>query len=403
MSNSSYKTSPYLFQSRHGIWYARIVVPVKLRPILGKRELRKSLATRDLLEAIRKSWNVLAQLRVNAEGDTQDSACTVQAKVPIVITQPISCEPKLPRLSQIVEEFCQEKLKQCAWSPLTEQVNRHLYRDMVKLLGDLLLNEFTLAKAFEYKKHYTSSSKLSVITVNKKLTRVSSLLQWASVHYGTKNPMIGLSIKVSAKVKASKARDALSDYQIRQLFREIPIITEHRLPYRAWLPRLAAYTGARLGELAQLYIDDFSVIDGYPCILIRETHPDQSIKTATSERVIPIHPKLIEMGFLKFKDKQHSNGHKRLFPELRKIAARGYSHQVSKWFYTFKDKLGWGKGNTLHGIRHAVATQLKHKEFSSDMVAGLLGHSHGSITFDRYGKEYKVENMLKLVRALDWS
>lgn len=77
---------------------------------------------------------------------------------------------------------------------------------------------------------------------------------------------------MSAKVKASKARDALSETKIKQLFREIPSTTEHKMPYRAWLPRLAAYTGARLGELAQLYIDDFSVIDGYPCILIRATH-----------------------------------------------------------------------------------------------------------------------------------
>ena len=29
-------SSPYLFQSRHGIWYARIVVPEILSPILGK-------------------------------------------------------------------------------------------------------------------------------------------------------------------------------------------------------------------------------------------------------------------------------------------------------------------------------------------------------------------------------
>ncbi|KIO37400.1 site-specific integrase [Shewanella sp. cp20] len=408
MINRLSKNPPYLFQSRHGIWYARIVVPESQQGILGKREIRKSLATRDRLEAVRKSWRVLSQLQNVAEAGSLESIESITTSAPkelasIASPKHDASPPKLPRLNQVVEEFCQEKLKQGAWSPHTEQVNRLTFKDLVVLLGDIRLNQFTLAKALEYKRHFSTKAGLSVSTVNKRLTRVSALLKWASLHYGTANPMTGLSIKVSAKVKASKARDALSESKIKQLFRDIPPTTEHKMPYRAWLPRLAAYTGARIGELAQLYLDDFSVIDGYPCILIRATHPDQSIKTVTSERVIPIHPKLIAMGFLQFVEKQQANGRQRLFPELKKQATRGYSHQVSKWFYAFKAKLGWSERDTLHGIRHAVATQLKHKEFSSDLVAGLLGHSHGSITFDRYGKEYKVENVLRLVKALDWS
>ncbi|MGE4259257.1 tyrosine-type recombinase/integrase [Shewanella sp.] len=417
MRNSPVKTPSYLFRSRHGVWYARIVVSEAMQGILGKRELRKSLATKDRLEAVRKSWRVLAGLRGLAEGNAQDNseiAQTVVAGHPDTVLregltvsrdtiQSSNTPVNLPKLSQVIEEFCQEKLKQGAWAPHSEYVNRHTFKDLIHLVGDVRLDDFTLTKALEYKRYFLSKNELSIVTVNKRLTRVSALLHWASLNYGTSNSMDGLSVKVSARVKASKARDALSDSKIRQLFREIPPTTEYKLPYRAWVPRLAAYTGARLGELAQLYIDDFQVIDNYPCILIRATHSDQSIKTATSERVIPIHPKLIAMGFLKFVDRQRENGHERLFPELRKLSTRGYSHQVSKWFSTFKSKLGWNERDTLYGIRHAVATQLKRKEFSSDMVAGLLGHTHGSITFDRYGKEYEVGNMLKLINALEWT
>ncbi|MEL4279597.1 site-specific integrase [Shewanella mangrovisoli] len=416
MGNYLDKSPAYLFKSRYGIWYARIVIPKAMQSTLGKRELRKSLETRERFEAVRRSWQVLMQLKGIIEGHAQNDSefsqvvaitNAVHQVAPIaaaITSSPIqSPKPKLPKLSQVSEEFCQEKLKQGAWSAGSEQVNRQSFKDLINLIGDLHLDEFTLPKALEYKRHFSSKSELSVATVNKRLTRVSALMQWASIHYGTNNPMTGLSIKVSERVKASKARDALSDNQIKQLFREIPPVTEINLPYRAWLPRLAAYTGARIGELAQLYLDDLQVIDNHPCILIRVTHKDQSIKTATSERVIPIHAELIAMGFLKFVEKQRERGCMRLFPELRKLPARGYSHQVSKWFSTFKTKLGWGEKETLHGIRHAVATQLKRREFSSDMVAGLLGHAHGSITFDRYGKEYKIENMLKLINALDWS
>ncbi|MGX2954007.1 DUF6538 domain-containing protein [Shewanella sp. JL219SE-S6] len=56
-------SSPYLFQSRHGVWYARVVVPEDKRDVIGKGEFRKSLATKDRFEAVRRSWEVLQLLR----------------------------------------------------------------------------------------------------------------------------------------------------------------------------------------------------------------------------------------------------------------------------------------------------------------------------------------------------
>lgn len=411
LSTAKPLSSPYLFQSRHGIWYARIVVPETQRDVIGKRELRRSLSTRDKFEAIRKSWDVLKALRLMAEGKQSQSVTTgseglsdIHPKV-IVYSKPIP-EPyhqsSLPKLSQVAQEYSREKLLGGAWSKQTEITNRKTYRDMIALLGDIRIDQFTKEKAQKYKQHYSAKKDLSVATINKYLTRVTALLQWASSHYGTSNPMVGMSIQVTEKVKVSKEREALTPFQIKQLFQGTPLHSNQKFLYRYWLPRLAAYTGARVGELAQLYLDDFTIIDGHPCILIRANRPDQSIKTPSSERAIPIHSQLIAMGFLHFVERQRTLGHLRLFPELPKKEARGYSHAVSKWFCYFKKKLDWGERETLHGIRHAVATQLKHKEFSSDLVAGLLGHSHGSITFDRYGKEYKIDNLLKVVEALDW-
>ena len=43
---------PYLQQSRTGIYYFRLVIPKALRATVGRRELRRSLRTRDLPQAI---------------------------------------------------------------------------------------------------------------------------------------------------------------------------------------------------------------------------------------------------------------------------------------------------------------------------------------------------------------
>ncbi|MDN5501158.1 MAG: hypothetical protein L0G80_14645 [Shewanella sp.] len=180
------KSPAYLFKSRHGIWYARLVVPESMQTILGKRELRRSLETRERFEAVRRSWQVLMQLKSIIEGNAQNDSEFSQvvavtnvvhqvAPIAVVIPQnPIqNSQPKLPKLSQVAEEFCQEKLKQGAWSERSEQVNRQSFKDLIRLIGDLRLNEFTLPKALEYKRHFSSKSELSVATVNKRLTRVS--------------------------------------------------------------------------------------------------------------------------------------------------------------------------------------------------------------------------------------
>ncbi|WP_425601970.1 DUF6538 domain-containing protein [Shewanella insulae] len=44
-----------------GIWYTRIVVPEAQQGILGKREIRKSLASRESLQAVRLTYDCNAQ------------------------------------------------------------------------------------------------------------------------------------------------------------------------------------------------------------------------------------------------------------------------------------------------------------------------------------------------------
>ena len=87
------------------------------------------------------------------------------------------------------------------------------------------------------------------------------------------------------------------------IVRLLNALSEHRKklkPYQYWIPLVALFTGARQNEIAQLYQDNFKVIDGIPCIHIAKTHDDQNLKTKSSIRHVPIHPILAQLGFLDF-------------------------------------------------------------------------------------------------------
>ena len=61
-----------LFQDRHGTWYARVVVPVTLRPVTNKTELRRSLKTKSRQEANRAALPVLDELHQQLEAAKLD-------------------------------------------------------------------------------------------------------------------------------------------------------------------------------------------------------------------------------------------------------------------------------------------------------------------------------------------
>ena len=68
-----------------------------------------------------------------------------------------------------------------------------------------------------------------------------------------------------------------------------------------WVPLLGLYTGARITELCQLRIDDFSEKEGYWMLRLAVTDEAQSLKAAASWREIPLPAELLELGLLQYR------------------------------------------------------------------------------------------------------
>jgi integrase len=68
-------------------------------------------------------------------------------------------------------------------------------------------------------------------------------------------------------------------------------------PAHRWVPWLCAYTGARVGEIAQLRRQDFEVEEATGIRYIRITPEAGSVKSGKF-RLVPLHSHLIEEGIL---------------------------------------------------------------------------------------------------------
>lgn len=68
---------------------------------------------------------------------------------------------------------------------------------------------------------------------------------------------------------------------------------------RFWIPLVLLFTGARSSEIVGLHVEDVVVDHEFPHFLIRP-NTTRRLKNPQSKRMVPVHSKLIEMGFVDF-------------------------------------------------------------------------------------------------------
>lgn len=154
---------------------------------------------------------------------------------------------------------------------------------------------------------------------------------------------------------------------------------------RVWMPLLALYSGARLDEIGSLTTAD----------IFREPVPHMRIrrgKNQSSVREVPIHPKLIELGFLDYVDAISKAGHESLWPFLRtKSDTASPSETLGKWFNRFiHEKLGMPSTVVFHSFRHNFKDMCRDALISRDIHQAITGHAKQTVG-DTYGKGYAID------------
>lgn len=105
------------------------------------------------------------------------------------------------------------------------------------------------------------------------------------------------NVKVREKTKAGEKRLPYDDDEVARL---LALADAEQHPGRRWLPWLTALSGARIGEITQLWGQRVVMIDGLWVMKIAPAEDGGSLKNEGSERTVPIHPAILERGFLDF-------------------------------------------------------------------------------------------------------
>jgi len=150
-----------------------------------------------------------------------------------------------------------------------------------------------------------------------------------------------------------------------------------------WIVNIAAYTGARLGEIAQLTTEDVELTNGVWCFSFN-ARAGKSIKNLSSCRQVPIHSRLLELGLLDYIESCND----KLFQKNRSAIGDWFSRKLL-------NELSLSDVNrSFHSLRHTVITDLTNKQVFPYFVKELVGHKHNSVTYDVYAGQPPMKVLL---------
>ena len=167
-----------------------------------------------------------------------------------------------------------------------------------------------------------------------------------------------------------------------------------------WAMLLGVFTGARVSEIGQLYLNDiYQEKDGVWAIRIDVKNPGQSVKTESSKRKIPIHPKLIEMGLLERVKALQAKKQLLLFPASNLKAQNGAGAVISTRFGRYRRKLKMpntiGRKLGFRSLRTTFIHELAQTGFERDRRKRFVGHEVPSVDFQDYTKYFRPSVLLK--------
>jgi len=268
--------------------------------------------------------------------------------------------------------------------------------------------------------------RISASECNKRMQWLCGMFEWLHLEkWLADDPAVGLGTQPTARGKKSTSshakRDLFTRAELTSIFGASWFATGRGQITRAgtyreftplyyWLPLLGLFTGARINELCQLALTDIrKTAAGVWFIDINEDDREdkKKVKNDNSRRQIPIHPKLIELGLIKWRDELQKEGFDRLFPELTYDPVKGYSKAAVKWFSRYLAGLGWVRDGrkVFHSFRHTLSSEcLNALQLTEAITAQISGHARSqSILGTTYRKDIVPDELVATVERLNFN
>ena len=201
---------------------------------------------------------------------------------------------------------------------------------------------------------------------------LSVFFDWAELagHYMHENPMTQRGPRKGKRAAQTVSYKEFSSEDLKKLF-GLHFSERMSKPDWYWLPLISLYSGSRLGEISNLALSTFDVVDDIKVYDI--THG----KTAGSRRRVPIHSALLDLGIWEYVEFLKSEGETnfiwfRPLKTLGKSAGAEWGKWVERCGITDHSK-------TFHSFRSTAITDMYNSDAPNPAaIRDAVGHTGGT-------------------------
>ena len=374
------QNATYLTKRRGLHYYYTRRIPKELQRRLGRKRIVVSLKTKSrrkaiasaivLSEKLESFWNGMKLEEIISQ-HSMTLECPAQKAASIT-------------LSEALDLYL--RLKGRGKGEAFERTARRNIEQFYAVGGDPSIVDLTSADAATFRDHLIERG-LSSSSVKRCFASIRSVVSLAIQEHGLQNTNPFAKIFIPADDRG-KTRPTMPVKTIRILQAECEATAD---PNRHLLA-LISDTGLRLSEALGLIKEDIVLDTEIPHLIIQE-HPWRKLKTASSERLVP----LIGYSYWAAEQIMQIKGQFLFsnYTNVSKCNANSASAALNKWL-----KPRVPEGCVVHSFRHALRDRLRSVECPSDISDAIggwstsgIGHSYG----DGYDLAVKQKWLQKIV------
>ncbi|MEZ8719303.1 tyrosine-type recombinase/integrase [Vibrio splendidus] len=414
----------YLLRLPNSVYYTRIATPLSLRSSGYPKEFKFSLLTRErkvaylrnieqvqLLHALFDRAKVTALSfadfkaelthSINQLRQSYRSQPETTTNAPI-LRPAVEAKATAPRLS-----VGKEALVQFIESKQLENVTRLTIKQLQQRCSDFL--NYLLSQGEEKPSNSLAMAyrdeliqrKLSHKSLKDYLAANRQFFNWCvAKELIATNPF--MVVKLPKNTNSSTQRRRWKAIELKKLF------SSHAYSEQGeqfdWITKLQMHQGCRPSEACQLRIKDIT-LGHTPCIHFSDDAENQHLKNAASNRVVPIHQKLLQSRFLDYVEQRKQQGAIQLFDLVPRGDDLDWSKDYRDVFGDVLDACHFKAGQrpTAYSFRHTVVDELQKAGIEEHVVAQIIGHKHNTMTYGHYAKPLSPEELVDAVNSFQLS
>jgi len=379
-----YTRSPDYLYRRNGIFYFTRNVPSDLKGRFNKNRVVVSLHTRSEVRAQKAASALSDRLERYFESLRLERFHSQELGLKFGGVPDAPLDSVDTNISDALELYI--RLKGAGRDHLFAKTSTRNVGYLIECIGDVGLSSIKPVNAGQFRDHLIAKG-LASTSVRRVLSSVKAIYNLASKELGivNANPFSGIFIPDD---NAVSGRLPVPVDTIRLIQHECFQVDDSK----RWLIAIISDTGMRLSEAAGLLTEDIKLDVDVPHIKLRK-HPWRSLKTASSERNIPLVGSAYEAAI-----RIVHVGHKYAFARYcdeTKCNANSASAALNKWL-----KPRMPDGCVIHSFRHSLRDRLRAVECPSDIIDAIGGWTTAGIGH-KYGSGYDLAVKYRWMKMLE--